>query len=128
MLRLERVFPLQLLETLTLALESWQRHECGATAQAAIPEIFPPLRQHERVNLERSRHGLHLQPRLLAQSYRRDFELRTVPLNLPGPDRGIDTSRLLGKSVYKTESTSAASYNSSLGGRGRDHVRALWRR
>lgn len=43
------------------------------------------------------------------------FHARPVVAIFRGPDRGIDTSRSLGKSVYKSEAGSAVSFNSSLG-------------
>src|SRR5687767_11897459 len=86
MLRLEqRVLPLQLLEASALLFEPRRHHGLGPASQSPIPQILPPLRQHERVDLERARHGLHLEPRLLAELHRRDFELCTVLLNLPRP-------------------------------------------
>lgn len=86
MLRLEqRVFPLQLLQTPTLATQYGRSNDAGSASKSTVSEILPPLRQHERVDLECMRHDLHLKAGLLAQLHRRDFELRAVLLNLPRP-------------------------------------------
>ena len=44
----------------------------------SVAHVLPPLGQHERMDLQHSGDGLHLNPRLLTQSHRGQLELVTV--------------------------------------------------
>ena len=53
-----------------------------APAQAAVARVLPPLREHEGVDLERGRDGLHLDPGLLTQPDRGELKLVAVAWTL----------------------------------------------
>ena len=57
----------------------------ASAAQLAVAHLLAPPRQHERVNVQRRRHRLHLEPRLLAQPHRGQLELEAVLPDLPQP-------------------------------------------
>ena len=64
-------------------LPDGSRRRCWSTAppQDSVARILPPLRQHERVDLERRGNGLHLHPRLLTEPDRGQLELVGVATN-----------------------------------------------
>src|SRR3990172_7887177 len=74
-----------------------------APPQPPVTHLLPPLRQHERVDVQRRRHRLHLEPRLLAQPYCRHLELPAVGSDLPRPCSRHAPSFWLGKTIYQTE-------------------------
>jgi len=83
MLLLEQgVRPLQLLQPPDLAR---CRHPQlpPPPAQYPVAHLLAPLRQHERMNVQRRRHRLHLDPGLLTQPHRRQLELPAVCSHLP---------------------------------------------
>lgn len=83
---------LQSLQTLHLS----QRGDLEGTPfapQHSIAYLLAPLRQHERMNIQRRCDRLHLNPRLLAQPHRRQFERETLLADLPWPGAcHLDTS------------------------------------
>lgn len=50
----------------------------SSPAESAVPQILSPLRQHERVDLQRSGDRLHLHPWLLTQANGRELKLVAV--------------------------------------------------
>jgi len=78
------MFALQLLEPLDLAL-TWSFASTGfrleaPRSEASLSELFPPAGEHERVDVERIGHGLHLDPRPMTELHRRPLELDSVLL------------------------------------------------
>ena len=80
--------PVQYLEPLHVArrrsLERRRHHH--APAEHPVARFFPPPRQHERMNLEGVRHGLHLDALQLTQFHGLALELQAVLSNLHGTD------------------------------------------
>ena len=74
----QRMGLLERLELRDLARGTWWRARRRPPADEALPHILPPLRQHERMDLQRSGDGLHLQPRLLTEPDRRELKLVAV--------------------------------------------------
>jgi len=83
----QRMRLLQLLQLPNLSHRGG-RDRPGPTPNPAKPNLLAPLGEHEGMNVERGSDGLHLNPRLLAQAYRSQLELWTVPLGLPRTGSG----------------------------------------
>ena len=69
------------------------------------------------MNIECRGHRLHLHTSLTTQPHRREFELRTVFLNLLWTGPRHRHLPLLGGSVYKSEGGFPGSFKRLLGGR-----------
>lgn len=70
-----------------LELPRWAAFGGGPSSpsQQAIAYILSPLRQHERVNLQRGRHTLYLNSWLPAETNSGQLELVSVAVNSAGP-------------------------------------------
>ena len=107
----ERVLPLEHLELDDLARRPGG---CGlrqAPAQSAVADVLPPLRQHERLNVERGGDSLHLQVRLVTQPHRRELEVPAVLGDPTGSGPGHVTPQSLGRSVNESGARSAVCTN-----------------
>src|SRR6266568_1370382 len=91
-------------------------HRHPLPAQDPIAHGLPPPRQHERMNVERCGHRLHLHPALPAEAHRGQLELRTVFLDLLRTCAWHRHLPLLGGSVYEIEGASPVSFKRLLGG------------
>src|SRR5438093_11937229 len=90
----------------------------GRWPQAALTELFPPPRQHERVNIERFRDGLDGDPWPPTQLDRGAFELLAVLTDFYRTDAtGHRHLLALGGSVYFIEGGSAVSFIGLLASR-----------
>src|SRR6266853_4068336 len=98
----ERMGALEGLEPADLSRRG-QLHRPPLPAEDPVAHCLPPPRQHERVNVERRGHRLHLHPALPAEAHRGELELRTVFLDLLRTGAWHRHSRWLGGSVYKIE-------------------------
>ena len=97
MLRLqERVLPLEDLELDDLARRRGRRCLRQAPAQRTVADILPPLRQQERVNVERGRDRLHLEIGLLTETHGRELEVAAVLVDPTGSGPGHVTPLSLG--------------------------------
>jgi len=84
MLLLERgVLPLERLELRDLTSGTSRRWLGGPASQPSVLRVLPPLGQHEGMDLQCSRDGLHLNPRLLTKANSGEFELVGVLVQLP---------------------------------------------
>jgi hypothetical protein len=82
MLQLQaRMRPLERLELFEFSHGAGRWSGPGASSQGADADILPPLRQHEGMDLECCRHGLHLNPGLLTQANGGQLELVRVAAN-----------------------------------------------
>ena len=81
----ERMRLLQRLELFDLPHRSGWRCRVRTSSQNAVARILPPFGQHEGMDLQRTSDRLHLHPRLLTQSHRRQLEFVAVPPNRPRP-------------------------------------------
>ncbi len=82
----ESVLALQLLQSLDL---TFARHLASPRfglqapgSEASLTELLPPAGKHERVDVERIGHGLHLDPGPMTELHRRALELDSVLLRL----------------------------------------------
>ena len=69
---------LECLESRQLARRPDRRRFRSTAVQAPLARVLLPLREHERVDRERGRDRLHLNPRLLTQADGRQLELVTI--------------------------------------------------
>jgi hypothetical protein len=86
------VLSFERLELRNLSDWSTRRSLLRPSSQAAFLRVLSPLREHERMNLERRRDGLHLNPRLLTQANSGELKLVTVPMNFSWAGPWHDTS------------------------------------
>ena len=90
------VLPLEGLELGDLPCRPGGRGLPRLPAQPAVTRVLPPLGQHEGVDLERRGDGLDLDPPLLTQANRGQFELVAVLPDGSWPGSGHrDTSGLV---------------------------------
>src|SRR5437867_9668230 len=92
-----------------------QLHGHSLPAEDPVTHFLPPPRQHERMNVERGGHRLHLHPALPAEAHRGQLELRTVFLDLLRTGTRHRHLLLLGGSVYKSKGGFPASFKRLLG-------------
>src|SRR5437867_4393809 len=111
----ERMRALERLEPADLPRRG-QVHRHPLPAEDPVAHFLPPSRLHERMNVERGRHRLHLHPALPAEAHRGQLELRTVLLDLLRTGARHRHLPLLGGSVYKSEGGFAVSFKRSLDG------------
>src|SRR5262245_40652000 len=113
------VLALQLLQPADLSnarslRPSW-RHLRDPRPQTPFTKLLTPLRQHERVDVERLGHRLDLNPRSMTQLHRRSLELHSVPRRLLRSCSRHPTPPWLGGSVYFIEGRSAVGCTPWLG-------------
>src|SRR2546426_3682182 len=77
--------------------------------------FLPPPRQHERMNVERGGHRLHLHTTLPTEAHRGQLELGAVFLDFLRPCARHRHLPLLGGSVYKSEGGFPVSFKRMLG-------------
>jgi hypothetical protein len=108
----QRVRSLERLELRDLTRWTGRQRFRSSPAESAVPQILSPLRQHERVDLQRSGDPLHLHPGVLTQANGRELKLVAYFRTFRGPDRGIeDTPYWLGGSVYKRGARTFVSFS-----------------
>jgi hypothetical protein len=105
------VLSFERLELRNLSDWSTRRSLLRPSSQAAFLRVLSPLREHERMNLERRRDGLHLNPRLLTQAHRSELKLVAVASNFPWPGSWHNTSALLGESVHESGASSPVGWS-----------------
>src|SRR6266508_1641878 len=89
MLDLEhRVLALKGLEPVNLtAAPRRNLHALGSAPEDAVAHLFPPARQHERMDVQRFGYGLHLYPWHPAELHGRQLELDAIAMHLLRPNR-----------------------------------------
>src|SRR6266571_1596715 len=90
-------------------------HRPPLPAEDPGAHFLPPPRQHERMNVERGGHRLHLHTTLPTEAHRGQLELGAVFLDFLRPCARHRHLPLLGGSVYKSEGGFPASFERLLG-------------
>src|SRR6266705_1031329 len=90
-------------------------HRPPLPAEDPGAHFLPPPRQHERMNVERGGHRLHLHTTLPTEAHRGQLELGAVFLDFLRPCARHRHLPLLGGSVYKSEGGFPVSFKPLLG-------------
>src|SRR5439155_9231081 len=91
-------------------------HRPPLPAEDPGAHFLPPPRQHERMNVERGGHRLHLHTTLPTEAHRGQLELGAVFLDFLRPCARHRHLPLLGGSVYKSEGGFPVSFKRLLDG------------
>jgi hypothetical protein len=75
----ERIGSLKLLESCTFSLRPLREEGGSPGPQQPVAYLLSPLREHERMDVERRSDRPYLDPWLMTQLHRRNFERRILP-------------------------------------------------